>query len=199
MSQNQAIINLVSLSKQILIFVLAGLFLLAATGCASSRSFGANIDDFSADTGLKKNLLFDRKHDYSDVDITVFEGRVMLTGTMRSQEGQQKLVENAFKAQNVIQVIDETVLSPKTSIGQGFQDSRIDQALRTKLITDRGITSRNYKIAVSDGTIFLIGVARDETELTRALNLAAATSGVRRVVSHVLYKDDPTRHARKNN
>jgi len=172
---------------------------LMAAGCSSSRSFGANIDDFNADTGLKKVLFFDRDYDYSDVDITVFEGRVLLTGTMRSQGGQARLVENAFKAKNVIQVIDETILLPKTPFKQGLVDGRIDQALKARLLTDRGISSRNYKVAVSGSTVYIIGVARDETELTRTLNHAASTSGVQRVISHVLYQDDPSRHARSHN
>lgn len=168
-------------------------------GCASSRSFGANLDDVNADATLKRVLLFDRGHDYSDIDITVFEGRVLLTGTMRSPDGQSHLVENAFKAPNVVQVIDETLVANKTPFTEGLKDGRIDQALRAKLITDGGVTSRNYKIAVSNSTIYLLGVARDEGELTRVLNLAKSTSGVRRVVSHVLYQDDPARHARTHN
>lgn len=168
-------------------------------GCASNRSFGSNVDDFNADTSLKRILLVNREHDYSDIDITVFEGRVMLTGTMRSPEGQTKLVENAFRAPNVIQVIDETVLNNKTPFKQGVTDGRIDQALKARLITDRGITSRNFKIAVSAGTTYLLGVARDEEELVRVLNHAKSTRGVRRVVSHILYQDDPTRFARTHN
>ncbi|MEO0850566.1 MAG: BON domain-containing protein, partial [Pseudomonadota bacterium] len=128
--------------------------LISIAACGSSRSAGANIDDVGANSALKRVLLFDREHDYGDVDITVFEGRVMLTGTMRAQDGQSRLVENAFKAPNVVQVIDETVLAERTSIGQGFEDSRIDRALKTKLLTDRGVTSRNYKIAVSNGVIY---------------------------------------------
>lgn len=188
--------SLSPLAKLIPALLMAVLLL---SGCASSRSFGSNLDDVSADTTLKRVLLFDRTHDYSDIDITVFEGRVLLTGTMRSPDGQSTLVENAFKAPNVVQVIDESLVTNKTPFGQGVQDSRIDQALRTKLLTDRGISSRNFKIAVSYGTIYLLGVARDETELTRVLNHAQATSGVRRVVSHILYQDDPSRHARTHN
>ena len=174
-------------------------FTIILAGCGSSRSAGANLDDVGANSGLKRILLFDQNHDYSDVDVTVFEGRVLLTGTMRSVDGQQKLVENAFKAPNVVQVIDETVIAAKTSFGQGVNDSRIDRALKTKLLTDRGVASRNYKIAVSNGIIYLLGVARDETELARALNHATTTSGVRQVISHILYHDDPSRYSRSYN
>lgn len=178
------------------------LFLLISgvlSGCASSRSFGSNVDDVSADASLKRVLLFDRDYDYSDIDITIFEGRAMLTGTMRSPEGQVRLVENAFKAPNITQVIDETILAPKTRISQGFKDGRIDQSLRARLIADRGISNRNFKVSVSGGITYVIGVARDETELSRVLNLAQSIGGTRGVVSHILYQDDPVRNARTHN
>ncbi|MEL7487484.1 MAG: BON domain-containing protein, partial [Pseudomonadota bacterium] len=135
----------------------------------------------------------DRNYDYSDIDITIYEGRLLLTGTMRSEDGRKRLIANAWKADNVRQVIDEIFIGDKTPIGQGLSDSRIDQAINAKLLTDRGIASADYKIAVSGGVVFVLGVARDEVALNRALNHARSTAGVKKVVSHVLYKDDPSR------
>ncbi len=156
--------------------------------CASSRTLGGSVDDLSANTTLKGVLFTDRSHDYSDVDLTIYDGRLMLSGTMRSEEGHQKLLENAWKADSVKQVIDEVIIADKTSLGQGFEDTRIDQALRAKLIADRGVTSGNYKFSVSRSVVYIIGVARDEMELDRVLNAARATAGVEKVVSHVVYR-----------
>lgn len=166
----------------------------ALQGCASSKTLGASLDDFNASQTLRRTLLTDRSRDFSDIDITIFEGRLLLTGTMRSDDGRQQLVANAWKAQNVDQVIDEIFVGDKTSIAQGIEDSRIDTAIGTKLLTDRGVTSADYKVAVSSGVVYILGVARDELALTRALNHARATSGVKKVVSHVIYKDDPARN-----
>ena len=163
-------------------------------GCASSKTLGDGIDDFNAAQTVRRSLITDRSRDYSDIDITMFEGRLLLTGTMRSEDGRQQLVANAWKAQNVKQVIDEIFVGDKTSIAQGIEDGRIDAAIGTKLLTDRGVTSNDYEIAVSGGVVYMIGVARDELALTRALNHARSTAGVKKVVSHVIYKDDPSRN-----
>lgn len=181
-----------------------GLALCAAAtlgACASSKTMGDSLDDFSAAQTVRSKLFTDRTHSYGDVDITLYEGRLMLTGTMRSEDGRKQLVANAWKADNVKQVIDEIFVGDKTGRGRGFSDARVDQAIRYKLITDRGVTSADYKISVSGGVVYILGVARDEIALNRTLNHARTTSGVKKVVSHVIYKDDPSRlaHQRRTN
>ncbi|MFN0023369.1 MAG: BON domain-containing protein [Parvularculaceae bacterium] len=168
---------------------LAAILILAlAAACSSSRNLDQSFTDIGADGELKAVLFADRQHDYSDIDITVFEGRLLLTGSMRSEEGRRKLVENAWKARGVDQVIDEIVIGDKTSIGQGFADARIDAALRSKLIVNDDVKSGDYKIAVSDGAVFLLGAVRSERSLTQTLEIARAISGARRVVSHVIVR-----------
>ncbi len=181
-----------TLSRYRAIFLSAAA-LLALSACASSKTIGASVDDFNAANTVRGSLLADRSYDYSDVDITLYEGRLMLTGSMRTEEGRRKLVANAWKADNVRQVIDEIQIAQKTKRGQGLADSRIDQAINTKLLTDRGIASSDYKVAVSNGVVYILGIARDQVELDRALNHARSTSGVRLVRSHVIYQDDPSR------
>ena len=109
----------------------------------------------------------------------------MLTGTMKSDAGHVKLIENAWKAANVKEVIDEVIIGEGTSFGQGFEDTRIDQVLRTRLVTSGDVSSTEYKIAVSNAVVYLIGVARSQAELDKALELARTVAGVEKVVSHV--------------
>lgn len=179
------------MAQKIAAFLLL-LFSLAAVGCASSRSLGASVDDFGASAKLRRVLFTDRNHDYSDIDITMSEGRLLLTGTMRTQDGRRKLVENAWKAKTVKVVIDEIFVGDKTSFAQGIKDSRIDTAIRSRLIGDRGVKSNDYNIAVSNGVAYLLGVAPDDVALERVLNHARSTSGVSKVVSHIIYIGNPS-------
>ena len=162
-----------------------------AAGCASSRSLDESVSDLGASAKLKRVLFTDRRHDYGDIDLTIFEGRLLLTGTMRSEEGRRRLVENAWSAKSVDTVIDHIIVGDKTSFGQGVEDSRIDAAIKAKLLGDRGLRSSDYKLSVSNGVVYVIGVAPDEVALERALNIARSTAGVEEVVSHVLYLGDP--------
>lgn len=158
---------------------------LALSACASSRNLDDSFADLSGNAELKSVLFSDRTHDYGDVDITLYEGRLLLTGTMPTEAGREKLIENAWKAENVKEVIDEVFIGDGTSMGQGFEDARIDNALRLKLMTDKDVVGSHYKIAVSGAVVYLLGVARSEAELERALELARTVAGVEKVVSHV--------------
>ncbi len=168
--------------------LIVALVLALASACASSRNLDESVTDIGADSELKAVLFADRTHDYGDVDLTIFEGRLLLTGTMRSEEGRQRLIENAWKAGGVDQVIDEIVVGGKTSFGQGLEDARIETALRSKLVFDGGVRSSNFKIAVSGGVVYLLGATLTERSLNEALDLARSTGGVEKVVSHVLIR-----------
>ncbi len=181
------------MSKTPLRTALALFAMLAAAACASSRSLDESFSDIAGNADLKGILFTDRTHDYGDIDITLYEGRLMLTGAMRTETGRAKLIENAWKADGVDQVIDEVIVGERTSFGQGLADTRIDQTLKAKLIADGDVVSTRYKVAVSRGTVYLIGAARTEEELKEAVSLARTIGGVDRVVSYVAVgaPDDP--------
>lgn len=155
-------------------------------GCATSPNLDETFSDIGSNADLKSVLFSDRHHDYGDIDITVYEGRLMLTGTMKSEEGHKKLIQNAWKADGIDQVIDEVLVGDGTSFGQGFEDSRIDTALRSKLVTHGDVKSGQFKMSVSKGVVYLLGVTHSQMDLDAALEMARTTGGVEQVVSHVL-------------
>ncbi len=161
---------------------------LVLSACASSRNLDQSFADLSGNAELKGVLFADRTHNYNDVDITLYEGRLLLTGTMASEAGRRKLIENAWKADGVKEVIDEIFVGDGTSLGQGFEDARIDQTLRARLFADKDIVGADYKIAVSGAVVYLIGTARSQAEHERAIELARSIAGVEKVVSHVIVR-----------
>lgn len=170
--------------------------LLGTTACVQNRTIGSTVDDTTSDVSIKTKLLQDGKYDYSDVDVTVFEGRMMLTGTMRTADGRDHVVRLANKATNVTEVLDEIVVGGRTSTNQGLIDGRIDVQLATALRFDNGVKRGNYQIAVSNGVVYLLGVAQGPNELKRATDHARTINGVTKVVSHVIYVGDPRRATR---
>lgn len=165
--------------------IAAAIFLSLAAACATSPNLDESFSDIGADAELKGVLFADRSHDYGDVDLTVYEGRLMLTGTMASEQGHRKLIENAWKARGVDEVIDEVIVGEGTSLRQGFEDSRIDASLRTRLIADGDVKSGQFKASVSKGVVYLLGVTHSEADLSDALEIARSIGGVEKVVSHV--------------
>lgn len=169
----------------------AALSLLAA--CAQNRTLGEGIDDVGADLNLKRQLLFDKDIKTADVDLTVFEGRLLLAGTVPNEESYQGLLDRARRVGGVREVIDEVRIGPKTTRGQGLKDAVIDEKLGAALLADNGVYRQNYQIMVSQGTVYLLGVAQGPNELRRVTDHAATIDGVEGVVSHVAFVGDPRR------
>ncbi len=172
--------------------ILAGalaIALLVSSACTSSRKLDQSFSDLGAGTNLRGILFADRAHDYADVSVTIYEGRVLLTGAMRTEEGKQKVIDNARRADGVKEVIDEIKVGDKISFGRSAADTRIGTALRSRLLADGRVYHNDYRYDVSEGVVYLIGAARTQESLNRALELARTTRGVKEVVSYVIYAD----------
>ncbi len=173
--------------------LLAALTALTLNACVSNRTFGEGVDDSAADISLGARLLADRSHDFSDVDVTVFEGRVLVTGTVRTEAARLALTDKASRLNLVSEVLNEVVVGGRTSVGQGTKDALVDRRLGAAIVADNGIYSGNYKFSISGGTVYLLGVAQGPDELSRVTGHAQSIDGVSNVVSHVIFVGDPRR------
>ena len=177
--------------------ILAGAALVLLAACVQNRTLGEGIDDVGADLNLKRQLLFDDDIKTRDVDLTVFEGRLLLAGTVPSEADYQGLLARARSVASVREVIDEVRIGAKTTPAQGRKDVLIDQKLGAALLTDNGVYRNNYQVVVSQGTVYLLGVAQGPNELRRVTDHAASIDGVEGVVSHVVFVGDPRRQTQR--
>jgi osmotically-inducible protein OsmY len=138
------------------------------------------------------------KNPGNSVNITVNEGRVLLTGIVREANKKQLASNLAWQISNVKEVIDEIQLfEGKTLRPRDFSKSLLDYLITSeiemKLLFAQNIASENYKITTVNKTVYLIGVAQDKEESQKVLNIAAKISGVKKVVNHVVLIDDNRR------
>ncbi|MGE5203729.1 MAG: BON domain-containing protein [Acidobacteriota bacterium] len=119
------------------------------------------------------------------LDIEVYEGRVLLTGRLPTQELHDQAVRTAWKVNGVKQVYDEIKLGPVGSTGDDLSDGWISTRLRNELIWDSDVRSVNFTVTTSDHVVYIIGSARSKAELDRVTAYARNVPNVRRVVSYV--------------
>jgi osmotically-inducible protein OsmY len=55
------------------------------------------------------------------------------------------------------------------------------------------VNSINYSVEVVNGTVYLLGVSADQAEHDRVVGIARNMANVRRVVTHIINRDDPRR------
>ncbi|HEU0071435.1 MAG TPA: BON domain-containing protein [Alphaproteobacteria bacterium] len=130
---------------------------------------------------------------YRQLNLQIWEGRVLLTGVIGSEEWRAQAVKLAWQAKGVKEVIDETVVDKSGSTGSFVRDQWITGQLKSKLLFEKNVFSVNYSFETVRGVIYMIGVAQDQQELEIVLNHARNIEYVQRVVNHVLLKSDPRR------
>lgn len=163
-----------------------------------------SMKDTQSDIGIAVTLTLDfvshgLKNPGNSLNFTVNEGRVLLTGIARDPEKAKLAKDLAWNALGVKEVIDEIQirendnLKPK-DVSSALYDYLITSQVESKLLVARDIFWPNYKITTVDGTVYLLGVARNDFEMQRALTITSKIRGVEKVVNHLILKDDPRRH-----
>lgn len=144
-----------------------------------------------------KFLQNDLKKLGNNVDVNVNEGRVLLTGIVRKDGDIKKATKLAWEVEGVKEVINEIGFTRKElgskSFSRTMKDSAVTTKVKSRLLATKNIKSNNYSVKTIDGIVYLFGIASDEDELELAGNVAAKTSGARRVISHVILQTDSRR------
>ena len=167
----------------------------ATTGVAiaEERSVGDAVDDLTIRAELNHLFFQDDIDLYGNVSFSVFEGRVLLKGTVPTPEARIHALRLAWQAAGVREVINELQVTDDSGILDYARDTWISAQLKGRLLVDGDVLSINYGIETVNGTVYLIGIAQDEAELARVIEHARGIEDVKRVVSHVAVKDDPRR------
>lgn len=122
---------------------------------------------------------------FAKLDLTVNNGRVLITGVVQNPEHRVEAVRLAWQPKGVKQVINEIQVAESEGITGYAKDTWISTRLRTAITLDRDVQSLNYNIDTVRGVIYLMGFAQSQAELNRVIETARTISGVKQVVSYV--------------
>ena len=189
-------------------YLLVCLLVLSQTGCpalilggaakvgsvaAEERSVGSTVDDTAIWTHIK-SLYLQKNVDYifATVNVQVNEGRVLLTGTVDNPDHRVEAVRLAWQPVGVKEVINELQITDKSSISDDARDFWINTQVNTKLLVEKNVRSINYNVDTINGVVYLIGVAQNQWEMKQAALVASKVKGVKRVVSYVKVKQNPS-------
>lgn len=186
------------------------LIIMSISGCASTLVGGAasiglasvqerSIKDAAIDLKLEiqiqeKLLRTNSDKLFANVGVTILEQRVMLVGNVESQKLRDLASEIAWGISPKIKdVLNELTIGENTSLVSEAKDARISLSLSGLLIGDAEISDINFSHSVSKQIIFLIGIAQDNNELDKVILHARTVKGVKKVISHLILKNDKKR------
>lgn len=155
--------------------------------------------DIVISTKIGSSFLVNGLKNYGNsVDVTVNEGRVLLTGIVRDAQKAKLAAELCWNVKDVKEVIDEIQLRDNDSVSaKDFLDAAADYSITSqveaKMLFDKKIATLNYQVTTVNKTVYLLGVAQSEAEKRRVLALAAKIRGVKKVVDHIILTNDDRR------
>ena len=157
------------------------------------RGVGGALNDTKIQTDIDGLYLNQGLGMFRDITVTVEEGRVELTGTVKKPEERVEAVRLAWQAAGVRQVLDDIQVTDQSGIIDYGRDLRIATQLRYQLLVDSQVRNINYSVDVVNGVVYLMGIAQNQDELERVIAHARDIGGVRKVVNNVILKTDPSR------
>lgn len=149
------------------------------------RDLSDDWNDTKINMAIRTAFLKDKINYVLDVEITVFEGEVLLNGAIPTIEDMERIVEIAWQTKGVTKVYNYIRVANPPDLTVTTKDAFIASSIRTKLMMTGGITSVNYKITLDEGVLYMMGIAKNAEELQAVMNIIYETDGVERVVSHI--------------
>ena len=156
---------------------------------ANAGNSGANaFPDSRIEQAINSELWEARAVDPNDVDVTVAQGVVTLSGTADSILEKERAVRIARMTRGVSSVVDRlTVAASERS------DDALERDLLEAFVTDPATDSWEITPTVADGAVTLQGTVQSHAERRLAERVAKSVTGVRSVANRIAVDYDGSR------
>ena len=144
------------------------------------RTSGIQLEDENIEIkagGRIGQMLGDRTH----VNVTSYNRQVLLTGEVPNEQDRAYVAKLVSEVENVRTVLNETVVAPKSSLGDRSSDALISAKVKAQMVDSKDIFANAYKIVTERGVVYRMGKVT-QREADRATEVARQVSGVKKVV-----------------
>lgn len=156
----------------------------AAVGVTSTidrRSYGTQIEDNTIETRLSSQLS-NNLIGSARTSVTSYNRIVLITGQVPTEDWKTRASQLVSTIQNPVRgVYNELTVGPKVSLSTQTSDTYLTSAVKTRLLNAKGVSGNQVKVVTENSVVYLMGILT-QSEANVASAVAAATSGVARVV-----------------
>lgn len=155
----------------------------------AERTLGAKVEDESIETKISHNLgRTDARLGDARIKVDAYNGIVLLTGQVPSEELRLKASEVARDVRNVRDVHNELSIAANLPASQRLSDTWLNTRIRTSLASNPDIDTGRIRVITENGTVYLMGiVTRSEAE--RIVEAVSRLGGMQRIVKVFDYLD----------
>ncbi|MDT8896362.1 BON domain-containing protein [Halomonas sp. I1] len=174
--------------------------LLALAGCSTmtsgpvnehygQRTEGTKVEDSNIEDKISRNLgATDARLDDARINVDTFNGVVLLTGQVPSQELKGMAVHVAEQVRNVRKVHNELTIAANLPSSQRLADTWITTKVRTALAANEAIDASRLLVVTENATVYLMGIV-SRAEAERIVSVVSNAGGMQRIIKVFDYLD----------
>jgi osmotically-inducible protein OsmY len=112
----------------------------------------------------------------------------MLTGVVPDWNARRQAIGIARQAAAGYEVYDDIEVATGEGVADSAANFAANKELGINLLADEGVASQSFQHRVVNGTAFIMGQAKAESQIEAARQVALQTPGVTNVVTHILLR-----------
>ena len=125
---------------------------------------------------------------FSKVRVIVYQGKVLLVGTVAEETIKEQANQISWSTKNVKEVANYITIG-KNDLIDYVKDTRISLELRAKMLTDKKVSEVNFSVTTENRILYLVGIAQNNKELNKVIKHASNIAGVKKIVNLINLKD----------
>lgn len=155
----------------------------AGTGGANVAGSSLGVSQQATDLTIKSDIFTILNNmkglNGANVEVTVFNGIVLLLGQIPTQSLKNQLASQVSEINGVVVVYNQLTIGPNVTFGRFADDGWITSKVKTNMVGK--VNPLHFKVVTQEGVVYLLGQVTQE-EGNQAAQIAAQTSGVKEVV-----------------
>ena len=152
------------------------------------RSLGTVVDDATIKVNVAAKFLGASNNIFVNVNTSVLEGRVLLTGLVENQEIRIDAVRLVWEVEGVQEVVNEIEVGNRDGLKDYASDLWINTQARGVAAKTIGLRSVAYNFETINGKVYLAGVTTKPDQMNELIEALKTIKGVKEIVNYVIVK-----------
>jgi len=152
------------------------------------RSIGTVVDDATVKINIAAKFLNAGNNLFVDINTTVLEGRILLTGLVDNQELRIEAVRLVWEIEGVREVVNEIEIGSREGIKDYAKDLWINTQARGVAAKTIGLRVVAYNFETINGKIYIAGITTKPDQLDMLIESLKTIKGVTEIVNYVIVK-----------
>ena len=153
------------------------------------RSLGTVVDDTTIKVNVAAKFLNAENNLFVNVNTSVLEGRILLTGLVDSQEIRIEAVRLVWEVEGVKEIINEIEIGNRATLKDYASDLWINTQARAVAAKTVGIKSITFNFETIQGKIYIAGISTRSDLLDEMILALKNIKGVNEIVNYVIIKE----------